>query len=124
MRWIRRLSRPGRRPETSSSRLTTLGISDGKTLYAVRYASDGEAPTLYYSKAVEDLIGLGLAGEAAARLGPEARMIVSEPIGKLADAWVTVPQSSALRLRKGSIEVMPFRPKVPEPRPLTRAGSR
>ena len=92
----------------------TLGISDGKTLYAVRYASDGEAPTLYYSKAVEDLVELGLSAEASKSLGPDARMVVSEPIGKLADAWVTVPQSSALRLRSGSIEVVPFKPNVPK----------
>ncbi len=91
----------------------TLGISDGKTVYAVRYASDGQAPTLYYSKRVEDLLELGLAPEAASRLGPEARMIVSEPIGKLADAWVAVPQASALRLSAGKVEVTPFRPVAP-----------
>jgi glutamine amidotransferase len=88
----------------------TLGISDGQTIWAVRYASDGEAPTLYYSKAVENLMELGLDPQAAQRLGPEARMVVSEPIGKLATAWVTVPQASALRLLGGAIEVVPFRP--------------
>jgi predicted glutamine amidotransferase len=88
----------------------TLGISDGKSVWAVRYASDGEAPTLYYSKAVEDLQALGLDPDTAERLGPDARAIVSEPIGKLVHAWETVPQSSALRLEKGSIEVVPFRP--------------
>jgi len=102
----------------------TLGISDGKTVYAVRYASDGQAPTLYYSKAVEDLIELGLSPEAAERLGPEARMVVSEPIGKLADAWVQVPQASALRLNRGEVEVTPFRPKTSETRRVTRAASR
>jgi len=91
----------------------TLGLSDGKTLYAVRYASDGQAPTLYYSKAVEDLLALGLPSETAERLGPEARMVVSEPIGKLADAWIAVPEASALRLVPGKVEVTPFRPKVP-----------
>ena len=88
----------------------TLGISDGKTVYAVRYASDGEAPTLYYSKAVENLVELGLSAETEERLGPDARMIVSEPVGKLAGAWVTVPQASVLRLSAGAVEVMPFRP--------------
>jgi len=91
----------------------TLGVSDGKSLYAVRYASDGQAPTLYYSKAVEDLLVLGFAPENAARLGPEARMVVSEPIGKLTDAWVSVPQASALRLTDGQVELQPFRPVAP-----------
>ena len=31
----------------------TLGVSDGTRLYAVRYASDGAAPTLYYSRDLE-----------------------------------------------------------------------
>jgi predicted glutamine amidotransferase len=102
----------------------TLGLSDGKTLHAVRYASDGKAPTLYYSKAVEALVELGLASDAAKRLGKEARMIVSEPIGKLANAWVQVPEASALRMEGGEVEVTPFRPRAPEPRKLTRTGSR
>jgi len=98
----------------SESLWMTLGLSDGKSVYAVRYASDGQAPTLYYSKAVQDLLELGLSSEAGARLGPEARMIVSEPVGKLADAWITVPQASALRLSAGKVEVLPFRPAVPK----------
>ena len=96
----------------SESLWMTLGLSDGKSVYAVRYASDGEAPTLYYSKAVEDLIGLGLAPETAARLGSQARMVVSEPIGKLDGAWVQLPQASALRLREGTVELLPFWPSA------------
>lgn len=99
---------------TPESLWMTLGVSDGKSVYAVRYASDGQAPTLYYSKAVEALVELGLDPKAAERLGPQARMVVSEPIGKLAEGWVTLPQSSALRLHAGTVEVLPFRPVVPE----------
>src|SRR5262245_52143654 len=68
----------GKKAGIAESLWMTLGISDGKTVYAVRYASDGEAPTLYYSKSVDDLVALGLAPESAARLGAEARAIVSE----------------------------------------------
>jgi len=89
----------------------TLGISDGKTVYAVRYASDGEAPTLYYSKAVDDLAQLTT--DVRERLGPDARMIVSEPVGRIAEAWVLLPQASALRVRGGEIELSPFRPASP-----------
>ena len=86
----------------------TLGLSDGESTYAVRYASDGEAPTLYYSRALDDLTQL--APEVRERLGPDARLIVSEPVGKHAEAWVMLPQASALRLRGGALEVTPFRP--------------
>ena len=98
---------------TEESLWMTLGISDGRSVWAVRYASDGEAPTLYYSKTVEDLLDLGLDPQVGERLGPQARMVVSEPIGRLADSWVTVPQASALRLHGGAVEVVPFRPSPP-----------
>jgi glutamine amidotransferase len=88
----------------------TLGITDGQTIYAVRYASDGDAPTLYYSRAVEDLAHL--APEVRELLGPRARVAVSEPIGKHAESWIQLPQASALRMKDGSVEVSPFRPAV------------
>ena len=88
----------------------TLGITDGRAVYAVRYASDGKAPTLYYSRAVEDLVHLD--PKARELLGPEARMIVSEPIGTHASTWIQVPESSALRLSGGKVEVTPFRPRA------------
>jgi glutamine amidotransferase len=102
----------GRESGIPESLWMTLGVSDGESIYAVRYASDGQAPTLYYSKAVDDLVELGLSPEAGERLGPEARAVVSEPVGKLAEAWVMLPQASALRLHQGAIEVVPFRPSV------------
>ncbi len=34
----------------------TLGISDGKTLWGFRYGSDGDAPTLYHSREVSELV--------------------------------------------------------------------
>jgi predicted glutamine amidotransferase len=91
----------------------TLGLSDGKNIYAVRYASDGKAPTLYYSKAVDDLVELN--PEVRERLGSQARLVVSEPVGKLAEAWVMLPQSTALCVSEGEIELSPFRPVVPVP---------
>ncbi len=86
----------------------TLGLSDGSSIYAVRYASDGEAPTLYYSRAIEDMAYL--APEVRERLGPGARAVVSEPIGKHAQTWVLLPQASAVRVHGGAIEMSTFRP--------------
>jgi predicted glutamine amidotransferase len=86
----------------------TLGISDGRSLWAVRYASDGQAPTLYYSRPIEELHKMdpGL----RERIGPRARAVVSEPSGEHADSWVEVPQATALRLHDGAVELVPFRP--------------
>ena len=86
----------------------TLGVSDGQTLYGVRYASDGQAPSLYYSPAVEEVYRINPAIEG--RLGSAARAIVSEPVGAYPSMWTEAPQGSLLIVRDGNIDVQPFQP--------------
>ena len=87
----------------------TLGFSDGKTVYGVRYATDQDAPTLYHSRHMEDLhaINPDLKGKFAAH----SRAIVSEPIGKLASAWVEIPQATAVTIVGGAIHKQSFVPR-------------
>jgi glutamine amidotransferase len=80
----------------------TLGFSDGRKLYGVRYASDGDAPTLYHSRAMEDLYRLNPA--LRERFSSDARAIVSEPPGDVAAAWTEIPQSTAVILEGGEIQ--------------------
>jgi len=101
----------GKKHGIAESLWMTLGVSDGRSVWGVRYASDGQAPTLYYSKAVDDVAQLN--PEVRERLGPDARLVVSEPVGKHIDAWVPVPEASALLVRGGEVELVPFRPKAP-----------
>jgi len=86
----------------------TLGVSDGESIWAVRYASDGDAPTLYYSRDMKDLRAIHPQIEAL--LGDQARAIVSEPIGKFAEIWSELPQASAMHARAGELEILPFKP--------------
>jgi glutamine amidotransferase len=87
----------------------TLGVSDGKRIYVVRYASDGDAPTLYHSRDSEDLHRLdpGLRG----RISLETRVIVSEPLGDTADDWVQIPENTAMIVQKGEAQYRPFHPE-------------
>ena len=91
----------------------TVGVSDGKTVYAVRYASDGNAPTLYYNRELEDLYRLHPDAEQRLRhkLGTETKLVVSEPMGVHADAWISVPQNSSLVIEAGRITIHPFIPE-------------
>jgi glutamine amidotransferase len=89
----------------------TLGLSDGQTVHAVRYASDGNAPTLFYSRDIEDVYRSN--PDLRGRFSPSTRLIVSEPTGKARDVWLEVPQSSYLRIHGGEIEIAPFRPTPP-----------
>jgi glutamine amidotransferase len=102
------VERTGRAHGVEQSMWMTVGLSDGESIWAVRYASDGDAPTLYHSRDVDDLIALNPKIEAT--LGEDARMIVSEPMGQLADAWIEIPQGSSLHARVGQVEVRTFAP--------------
>jgi glutamine amidotransferase len=68
----------------------TAAFSDGKRLYAVRYASDRKAPTLY-----------------SAPLG-HGRCLVSEPLNDDRDAWVAIPDGSVVFIDGHDISVEPF----------------
>jgi len=86
----------------------TVGVTNGKDLYAVRYASDGDAPTLYHSKDIEAVCHLN--PDLRERFGTEARAIVSEPIGIFPEIWHLVPQNSAVHARDACFKISPFRP--------------
>ena len=84
-------------------------MTDGRTIHAVRYATDGDAPTLHLSPDVERIYAINPA--VAGRFGDGARAIVSEPIGSHPQLWPMVPQnSSVVVVEGGDYEVRPFRP--------------
>jgi predicted glutamine amidotransferase len=86
----------------------TLGVTDGQTIYAVRYASDGKAPTLFHSRDVEDLYHHN--PRLREFFSKHGRAIVSEPTSGKAAMWAEVPQSSAIVLHDGEVINKPFRP--------------
>lgn len=64
--------------------------SDGRTLYAARYASDDFPPTLYYRK-FEDGV-----------------MVVSEPLDKAPNCWVEVANGQMIEVRDGQVTEVAF----------------
>ena len=73
----------------------TAAFSDGETLWAVRHASDGMAPTLY-----------------TAETGEGGRCLVSEPFERQNRDWQTVPPESFVAIGPTG---MTFRPFLPAP---------
>lgn len=71
----------------------TAALADGERIFAVRYASDGQAPTLYYRR--------GDNGSA---------LILSEPLEPSETDWTAVPQAHFLTAGAGRVEVEPFAP--------------
>lgn len=89
----------------------TVAATDGQSVYAVRYASDGQAPTLYHSRDMDDVYEINPALRQS--LGRTTRVIVSEPVGAFSEMWQAVPQNSSVSVTGETIEVRPFAPVVP-----------
>ena len=93
----------------------TLGIADGDSLYAVRYSSEQESRTLYYSASVAALREL-IPAEHRHRIdefGDNAISVVSEPFHGLEGGWHPVPESTFLSVRQGEVRLREFSPISP-----------
>jgi glutamine amidotransferase len=101
--------RHGLEPEVQAS----IGVSDGTRLWAVRYASQGSARTLFASADVESLKRLHPDNPRLQQLRDGDRLIVSEPLADLPGAWDELPEASAVVVERGAeLERRPFRPRV------------
>jgi glutamine amidotransferase len=88
----------------------TLGISDGESLYAVRYSTAGDSRSLFHSASRDATADIA---PEAGRFSRGARAIVSEPLSDLEGEWVPVPESSFITIRAGNITCEPFSPIAP-----------
>jgi glutamine amidotransferase len=93
----------------------TVATTDGETLYAFRYSSEGRSRSLFHSADVSTLREQYPDNPLLAELSDEARLVVSEPLGALRGAWREVPESTCIAVRRGVQEVLPFAPKAPAP---------
>ncbi len=89
----------------------TVAVTNGESLWSVRYASDGEAPTLYHSREMEDVYAIN--PDLRQKLSPETRIIVSEPVGRFSEMWQPVPQSTSLEVQREKLTLRPFVPSMP-----------
>ena len=92
----------------------TVATSDGDSLWAFRYSSEGKSRSLFYSTAVHTLRAQYPDNPVLHDLSDETRLVVSEPLGDLAGAWNEVPESSYGVIQKGQDEQQPFTPRPPE----------
>jgi predicted glutamine amidotransferase len=88
----------------------TIGISDGRALWAIRYSSEHRSRSLFVSEDVEAVRALHPANERLQRLSEDDRVVVSEPLSDLAGAWREVPESTALIVSDGAVEQRDFQP--------------
>jgi predicted glutamine amidotransferase len=101
----------GHRHGTEHPIQMTIGTTDGKSVWAFRYSSEGKSRSLYYSTSVRTLREMYPERPRLQEASDETRIIVSEPIVELAGAWNEVPESSYGVVREGEDELHEFRPR-------------
>jgi predicted glutamine amidotransferase len=88
----------------------TVATSDGVSIWAFRYSSEGKSRSLFYSTDIKTLREMHPELEALKGRSDEARLVVSEPLRDLEGAWNEVPEASWGVVRPGQDELHPFQP--------------
>ena len=80
-------------------------------MWAFRYSSEGKSRSLYYSSDMRMVRELYPERPRLQELSDETRIIVSEPLVDLPEAWKEVPESSYGLVCEGDDELHAFRPR-------------
>ncbi|MFF3562188.1 class II glutamine amidotransferase [Streptomyces sp. NPDC002574] len=94
----------------------TVAVTDGERLWAFRYSSEGRSRSLFYSSRVKSLEELHPDLWWLQEVSPATRLVVSEPLGNLPDAWHEMPESTYSVVQPGRDELLPFTPLPVDPR--------
>jgi predicted glutamine amidotransferase len=109
-RMVGHVEEVGHRHGTEHPIQMTIGTTDGSSVWAFRYSSEGESRSLYYSADMRSVREMYPERPRLQEASDETRIIVSEPIVDLPGAWNEVRESSYGVVRDGEDELHPFRP--------------
>jgi predicted glutamine amidotransferase len=91
----------------------TIATTDGESLWAFRYSSEGKSRSLFVSRDARTVKAHYPERHVLQRLSDDTRFVVSEPIGDLPGAWAEVPEASYAAVAEGAEQLLPFAPKPP-----------
>ena len=109
-RMVGHVEEVGHRHGTEHPIQMTIGTTDGSSVWAFRYSSEGKSRSLYYSTDMRSVREMYPERPRLQEASDETRLIVSEPIVDLPGAWNEVPESSYGVVRDGEDELHDFRP--------------
>jgi glutamine amidotransferase len=110
-RMVSLVEKAGRRHGTEHPLQMTIATTDGKSVWAFRYSSEGKSRSLYYSTDMRTVRELYPERPRLQEVSDETRIIVSEPLVDLPGAWNEVPESSYGLVWEGEDELHTFRPR-------------
>lgn len=88
----------------------SVAVTDGTTIWAFRYSSEGRSRSLFHSVDIATLLAMYPERADIAEFGPHARVIVSEPLSDLPGTFHEVPESTVAVLTTDAYEHRPFQP--------------
>jgi glutamine amidotransferase len=91
----------------------TVATTNGESVWAFRYSSQGRSRTLFYSTRVDTLRQQHPEVAMLHEFSDESRLVVSEPLGDLKGAWNEVPESHYGVIQAGQDDLRPFVPQEP-----------
>jgi predicted glutamine amidotransferase len=109
-RMVGHVEEVGHRYGTEHPIQMTIGTTDGSSVWAFRYSSEGKSRSLYYSTDMRSVREMYPERPRLQEASDETRLIVSEPIVDLPGAWNEVRESSYGVVRDGEDELHEFRP--------------
>ena len=86
----------------------TVAVSDGVTLWAFRYSSQGRTRSLFHSEDIPTLREMYPDAERLNLFGDRARLVVSEPLNDVPGVFIEVPESTVLVLDADGYHHQPF----------------
>jgi predicted glutamine amidotransferase len=86
----------------------TMALSDGATIWAFRYSTQGRSRTLFHSVDIDTLREMYPDAERLKLFGRHAHVVVSEPLNDLPGAFVEVPESTVAILDDNGYHHEPF----------------
>ena len=95
----------------------TIAATDGESLWAFRYSSEGNSRSLFLTRDILTLRQQYPDRELLREVSDDARLVVSEPIGDLPGAWVEMPEASYGVFGQGGEQLLSFAPKPPPKAP-------
>lgn len=103
----------GRAADVDNPIQMTVATTNGSSIWAFRYSSEGRSRSLFHSTAVETLRAQHPDHPALHELSSDTRIVVSEPLGDLAGAWKEVPESTYTVISGGREVLESFTPQGP-----------